>query len=137
MRKGGEIYALLREGITDEDLPLRREFFGEIDDKQWSLQGRTGKLIKTLDGWTRRAREKFSDVQRLMTSPVFEFGEHYELDDNIVLPFISFRANERTLEFRGGGYSEVSIRYIHPSHHGFWEDSPLGVRPQLGVRQHH
>jgi hypothetical protein len=136
MKKGGEIYTLLREGVTDDDLPLRREFFNEIDDRQWVLQGRTGKPIKTLDGWSRRSREKFSDVQRLMTSPVFDLGEHYELDDNIVLPFISFRMNEKALEFRGGGYSEVFIRHIHPSHHRFWEHSPLGVRPQLGVCQH-
>jgi hypothetical protein len=137
MKKGGQMYNLLREGITDDDLPLRREFFNEIDERQWVLQGRTGKHIKTLDGWSRRAREKFSDVQRLMTSPVFELGVHYELDDNVVLPFISFRTNERTLEFRAGGYSEVSIRHIHPSHHRFWEHSPLGVRHQLRVRQHH
>ena len=128
-KKGKEICRLLNEGVTDEDLPLQRKFDDMENDSQWLLLRRSGKQIITLDRWTPKSREKFSDAQRLMTSPVFEKGEHYELESSIILPFISFKHDEgKELEFRGGGYSEVLIKCIHQSHHSFWERSTPMVR---------
>lgn len=129
MRKEGEICRFMRGGVTDNDLPLRRTFDNGDHYVQWRLEGRDGKRIEALESWRTRHREKFSNAQRLMTSPVFEPGQHYELDNSIILPFIGFTHEEgKELEFRGGGYSEVLIKCIHPSHHAFWERSTSTVR---------
>ena len=129
MRKEGEICRFVRDGVTDDDLPLRRKFDNGDDYVQWRLEGKYGKRIEALESWKTRHREKFSNTQCLMTSPVFELRKHYELDNGIILPFIGFTHEEgKELEFRGGGYSEVLIKCIHPSHHTFWERSTSTVR---------
>jgi hypothetical protein len=129
MRKEGEICRFVRNGVTDNDLPFRRKPDNGSHYVQWRLEGRDGKRIEALENWKIRHREKFSSAQRLMTSPVFKPGQHYELDNSIILPFIGFTHEEgKELEFRGGGYSEVLIKCIHPSHHTFWERSASTVR---------
>jgi len=128
IKKEKEICRFLDEGVTDKDLPLQRQFDTVINSLQWMLQRRAGSTIRTLESWNARTREKFSKAQRLMTSPVFQYGEHYELDNSAVLPFVTPNIdNEKKQEFRAGGYSEVYIKCIHPSHHGFWKCSSSSV----------
>ena len=128
IKREKEICRFLDEGVTDKDLPLQRQFDTKTNSSLWMLRGRTGSTIRTLGNWDARTREKFSKAQRLMTSPVFQYGEHYELDNSAVLPFITPNiGNDKKQEFRAGGYSEVSIKCIHPSHHGFWKCSSPSV----------
>ncbi|OCK99742.1 kinase-like protein [Cenococcum geophilum 1.58] len=136
MRKEGEICRFVRDGVTDDDLPLQRKFDNGNDYTQWRLEGKNGKRIEALESWKTRHREKFSNTQCLMTSPVFEPGKHYELDNSIILPFIAFTHEEgKELEFRGGGYSEVLIKCIHPSHHTFWERSTSTENRLVAVKK--
>jgi hypothetical protein len=116
MKKGSGICQLLDEGISDQDLPLHRT------DAQgpFALQRGTGTHIETLRKWCDKDLEKFDRIQWWMVAPVFECGEHHKLEDNVVLPFISFEHNEKP---KVGGYSEVYPRRLHPAHHNFWNPS--------------
>lgn len=136
MKKESQICRFVCDGVTDEDLPLRRKSDDGNGHVDWPLEGRNGKRIEALENWKPRQREKFSSTQRLMTSPVFEYGKHYELDNSIILPFIDFKHEEgKQLEFRGGGYSEVLIKCIHPSHHAFWESSTSTENPLVAIKR--
>jgi len=112
-RRTADIIALLDQGITDQDLPLRRN----LDvGTEFFLEGSSGKEIPLLKDWEAKERVKFRTWQREMTAPIFKRGEHYNLDINSVnLPF-----TEAPNLHSSGGYSEILIREIHPSHHNFW-----------------
>src|SRR5204863_9098655 len=117
MKKVGEIYPLLNEGVSDKDLPLRRR---PNDQGLFTLQRETGGSIGTLDKWNQPDLEKFDRIQRWMTAPVFKDQKHYDLDDNTILPFIPFKSDPEIQEPKQGGYSEVYPVCVHPSHHQFW-----------------
>ena len=123
--KGADICRLLQEGITDQDLPLER-----ASDGSFALQRRTGGSIKTFEEWTDEDLEDFDRVQYWMTAPVFQDKEHYNLDENVILPFMKFKASE-TQQAKQGGYSEVFPVRIHPAHHEFWQASGSEVRKDL------
>jgi hypothetical protein len=120
VRRTGEIIPCLNHGISDEDLPLRRNL--DVGTK-FFLEGKTGKVIPGLGDWEKKERIKFRQWQREMTAPVFIRGEHYELDVNsVILPF-----TQAPNAYSSGGYSEILIREIHPSHHKFWTCNELEV----------
>jgi hypothetical protein len=119
LKKGHEISLLLRDGISDKDLPLRRR---KVKDG-YSLQRRPGEVIKTFESWSKRDIEEFDRIQWWMISPVFEDKGHYELENGTILPFIPFETNSETADKKEGGYSEVYAARIHPSHHNFWASS--------------
>ena len=129
MERVKDIRSLLSEGITDDHLPLRRR---KDKASEWILEarseeGRSGTQVRTLDEWTLKDRRRFSESQRLMTSPIFENGGHYTLDDDAVLPFDNPRFEQKKKNFRGGGYSEILIRRPYESHHSFWKTSGVDV----------
>jgi hypothetical protein len=119
IKRGADICALLNEGITDKDLPLVRK----PNDRNAPLYRRCGNHVQTMTTWRPKYRENFDRVQWWMTSPVFEEGEHYYLDEKAVLPFIHLDANEASLGTKQGGYSEVYPVRIHPAHHKFWKST--------------
>ncbi|KAI9857183.1 MAG: hypothetical protein M1813_008545 [Trichoglossum hirsutum] len=128
--KGSEICPLLNEAVSDKDLPL-------VDDTStpelYTLQRKTGIHIKTLEKWKERDLSNFYRIQWCMVAPVFEYHNHYELEDNTILPFISFEFNGKPWY---GGYSEVCPRRLHPAHHSFWEHSKLeNDEPLVAVKQ--
>jgi hypothetical protein len=123
MRKSPHIFGFLDEGVADLDLPLTRKL---DDEREFIMERSAGGIVQTLEKWRPRSREKFCITQRLMTAPVFETGEHYDLCDNTVLPFVTFPKDDSTADHRGG-YSEILFRRIHPSHHTFWESSETEV----------
>jgi len=123
MKKGPEICSLLRDGISDEDLPLTRcKTNGE-----YMLRRTSGIPIKTFERWNDKDIEKFDRIQWWMLAPVFEDKEHYELDKNIILPFIPFKTNPEMEKKKEGGYSEVWAARLHHAHHKFWEPSKSEV----------
>ena len=120
-RRTADIFALMDQGITDQDLPLRRN----LDvGTEFFLEGSSGKEIPLLKDWETKDRIIFRKWQREMTAPVFIRGEHYNLDSNSVnLPF-----TKAPVAYSSGGYSEILIREIHPSHHNFWTCPKQSVR---------
>jgi serine/threonine protein kinase len=125
MKRGSDIVAFMADGITDEHLPFRRIV---EDGRPFYMEGKEHENIRILQNWDGHTRKKFCKAQRLMTAPFFECGEHYEFDDNTVLPFIDIPSGEAEVtEHRGGGYSEIQIRRIHPAHHNFWDSTQPGV----------
>jgi hypothetical protein len=125
LKRSTEIQTFVDGGITDKQLPLKRDIH---DWRDYCLKGQGGETFTLLESWDDRQCEKFCKAQRLMTAPVFKLHHHYEFDDNTVLPFIDFPAAEdEAKDYRGGGYSEIHIRCIHPSQHEFWDSSQDGV----------
>lgn len=126
MGRPDQITAFMSEGITDDQLPFRRD----MDHwHEYRLKTCKEEVVKLLEEWEDDQREELYKAQKLMTAPVFELNGHYIFDESTVLPFIDFPHFEGDRkEYRGGGYSEIHIRCIHPSHHNFWDDSRSGVR---------
>jgi len=118
MKKGAEICALLRDGVSDDDLPFRRDKDGEGNSV---LQRCSGGSIEAFDSWSEEDIEAFDRMQWWVIAPVFKINEHHDLVNNTVLPFIPFETNGDAGQKREGGYSEVYAVQIHPSHHNFWE----------------
>ena len=118
MKMGPEICFLLRDGVSDEDLPLRWKL---NDNREFILERKSGMPIKTFEQWTDDNIEDFERIQWWMLAPVFDETEHYELDDNIILPFIPFKTNVETERKKEGAYSEVYAVRCHPAHHSFQE----------------
>lgn len=116
IKHGADICALLKEGITDDDLPLVRK-----TNDRTALYLRGGNRVKTMVSWKWKHLEKFDRVQWWMTAPVFKYGHHYPLDEKTVLPFIQLNPNDAGLDKKQGGYSEVYPVRIHPAHHQFWK----------------
>lgn len=124
MKKGPEICSLLRDDVSDRDLPLRRR---RNDKGDFLLERKSGVPIETFERWDDKDREDFDRTQWWMLAPVFRDKEHYELDDNVILPFIPFKTNADTAQ-KEGGYSKVYAVRLHPAHHRFWESSESEVR---------
>jgi hypothetical protein len=125
LQKEETIVDFIAEGITDEHLPFKR-----IMDhwREYYLKSQNGEPIKTLDDWEDDEREDFYNSQQVMTAPVFKLLGHYNFEESTVLPFIDYPAVKgESKDYRGGGYSEMHIRCIHPSHHDFWDCTQAGV----------
>lgn len=120
MKKGPDIRSILREGLSDGDLPLKRK-----EGSAFVLERKNGEPVDAFKKWEDRYLEKFDRIQWWMTAPVFEQREKlYELDENTVLPFI----DDGHWEQKQGGYSDVFRVCIHPAHHRFWELSESEVQ---------
>ena len=131
VKKGSDICSLLKEGVTDQDLPLTRKEDNHqgsfaLSRNSISLARDPGlkESISTFEGWSDKEREKFDRVQWWMTAPFFvpalEDEGHHELDDKTILPFVPFEGSEEMKKPIQGGYSEVYRVRLHPAHHSFW-----------------
>jgi serine/threonine protein kinase len=98
--KEQDITGLIEEGIKDDDLPI---------------SGLRCKDIQVFSQWKPKAVKDFKQDQWSVISPVFDkIGEHYELDDHTILPFIENK--EHPEQLIAGGYSDVRSVRIHPAH---------------------
>ncbi|EKG19679.1 hypothetical protein MPH_03060 [Macrophomina phaseolina MS6] len=114
--KGGDIVAFLNEGICDGHMPFQRS-----EGFMFDLRGRDGKEIKSIRRWGHVEREAFDRQQWWMLAPFFSLGQHHDLRDNEVLPFVpSLQQQEEDRHQSTGAYSEVSTVRIHDKHHDFW-----------------
>ncbi|KIN06737.1 hypothetical protein OIDMADRAFT_113810, partial [Oidiodendron maius Zn] len=129
IKRGADICALLDEGITDETLPLVRK-----QDDRSALYRKDGTPIKAMKTWQWKHLEKFDRVQWWIISHVFNYGEHYRLDEKTILPFIPLGANEGTLVKKQGGYSELYPVRIHSAHHKFWPNIRQDNKPLVAVK---
>ncbi|OJJ37063.1 hypothetical protein ASPWEDRAFT_170557 [Aspergillus wentii DTO 134E9] len=111
IKKQADIQPFLDEGILDASLPLQRV----NGTKHFSLQTKHGRRVKSVVGWNSGCREKFDRIQWWFLAPIFEDLEHYELDENVVLPTVPFEDKNSSLD--SGGYSEVYPVRIHHTHH--------------------
>jgi len=113
--KGRLISSFLNEGITDADLPINIPN-GASQQKEWIAS------IKTFGGWPSRELDDFRRVQWYFLAPIFTSArtQHYELDDNCVMPFIKDTEHEA----RSGGFSDVWEVVIHPAHQKLFD--PVG-----------
>lgn len=126
INKVAEIKAFMAEGITDKALPLKRDS-DEARERSYLLTRQGGENIFLLDYWDDNLCEEFYKAQRMMTAPVFKLGHHYDFNDSTILPLFTLPSTDG---YRGGGYSEIQIRYIHPSHHEFGDNS----QPDVSVK---
>jgi hypothetical protein len=120
IKKVAAIMPLLKEGFTDHDLPA------VLETRPFRLQSRIGGHVKTFEDWSDETLEDFDLKQWWMLAPFFATDNHYDLNDNTVLPFVPFEKTDRT-HSKQGGYSEVFPFKIHPAHHDFWESSETTV----------
>jgi hypothetical protein len=128
IKRGADICALLKEGITDKILPLIRK----PNDKKAILYYRqSGDVVRVMENWRPKYRENFDRVQWWMTAPVFKEGKHCSLDEKTVLPFMPLDPYDATLGKKQGGYSEVYPVRIHPAHHNFWKSSGEVQKPYI------
>jgi hypothetical protein len=110
------IIDFLDENIDDTDLPFVRseETSTSVKFKLCSKKS-PRQPIKCMLLWNQRLVNDFGRDQWCMLAPIFEYTdeiEHYELDDNCVLPWIE-RSGRAINE---GGYSTVWKVVIHPAH---------------------
>jgi serine/threonine protein kinase len=105
--KGSLVSSFLTEGITDANLPINIPK-GSSQQKAWITP------IKTFGSWSSRELDDFRRVQWYFLSPIFTNArtQHYELDDNCVMPFI----RDKEHEAKSGGFSDVWEVVIHPAH---------------------
>ncbi|KAF4626596.1 hypothetical protein G7Y89_g11562 [Cudoniella acicularis] len=80
IKKGAEICSLLREGVTDEDLPLVRK---SNKTCRFALYRKNGQPIKTVENWKDKYLENFHRVQWWMIAPVFVPGEHHKFEEGV------------------------------------------------------
>ncbi|KAH9909793.1 hypothetical protein F4778DRAFT_14952 [Xylariomycetidae sp. FL2044] len=115
----------LEENISDLDLPLALEDFG--DKQKLCRRAASGcasdkaspEPLRCCEDWSSATAVHFFDYQWTMLAPFFDQGEyndvkHYVLDAHHVLPFVH---RENAAEF--GGFSRVLMVRIHPEHHNF------------------
>jgi hypothetical protein len=117
MKKGAEICSLLKDGLSDDDLPLKRKANGK---GEYKLFRKPEVPIETFEHWSDRDVEDFDRYQYWMIAPVFEDRGHYELEDSHILPFMPYETTPETEKKHGGSYSVVYVARIHPAHHKFW-----------------
>jgi hypothetical protein len=116
--KGSLVSSFLNEGITDANLPINIPK-GSSQQKAWITP------IKTFGSWSSRELDDFRRVQWYFLSPIFTNArtQHYELDDNCVMPFI--RDTEH--EAKSGGFSDVWEVVIHPAHQKLFDSVSQSV----------
>jgi serine/threonine protein kinase len=105
--KGSLVSSFLNEGITDANLPINIPK-GSSQQKEWITP------IKSFGSWSSRELDDFRRVQWYFLSPIFTNArtQHYELDDNCVMPFIKDTEHEA----QSGGFGDVWEVVIHPAH---------------------
>jgi serine/threonine protein kinase len=123
--KGSLITAFLDEHITDSDLPLEAPLALVGQENQ-------GMLSKVFANRRSRDINDFCRVQWYFLAPIFDrLHKHYELDDNVVLPFIK---NEES-SAQQGGYSEVWEVKIHPAHQQLRSSLVVGKEPSFAIKR--
>jgi hypothetical protein len=119
IRKGHDICFFMEGEVHDDEMPFRTI---STNQRPYAIQGKSGKRIEIPETWSDEELEEFGRMQWWINVHVFESLEHYELEDNIILPFIPLDSStqKQQLPLGGlGGYSEVFVVRIHSGHHDF------------------
>lgn len=144
------ILELVKEGVTDADLPFERVHLTESESSRRDAR-RSYKLcvkgghakctssnhrcvVRALQDWPQPEIDNFSRDQWMVLSPVFDkvAGQirHYDFDDRILLPF---KEDYRGTQLLQGGYSEVWPVRICAGHQMIYQ-SP---NPQVSSKPTH
>jgi hypothetical protein len=113
---------LLKEGLTDEDLPLSRKP-GENDNILVSCSGK--KTFRSFEAWRKDAQvTNFLEKQWYVLAPVLDTtGNYFILDQKCALPF------PKVEEVGGGHFSTVYKSALHPAHQQGFQVSIPSNRP--------
>lgn len=118
------IFALLKENVSDTDLPLSLVEHSGI--KRLSRRGSTDRnasnKIQAFARWSTLQLQNFQEKQWKFLAPVFSqdpsFGvQNYALRDQDILPLVVDMQNHGADKI--GGYGKVSMVNIHEDHHKF------------------
>jgi hypothetical protein len=113
---------LLKEGLTDEDLPLSRKP-GENDNILVSCNGK--KTFRSFEAWRKDAQvTNFLEKQWYVLAPVLDTTcNYFILDQKCALPF------PKVEEVGGGHFSTVYKSALHPAHQQGFQVSIPSNRP--------
>jgi hypothetical protein len=112
--KEAAIFDFVHERINDSHLPIKRPSRGFGEDEHLTN-------LKFMESWPRRKIEEFCRDQWMVLAPIFHTAHiHYELDDNVTLPFVEDHENA-PLVVRTGGYSDVWPVRIYSSHQNIYK----------------
>ncbi|KAL4865573.1 hypothetical protein BDV12DRAFT_188059 [Aspergillus spectabilis] len=115
VKKEQYMIQFLREEIHDDSLPFIRA--PNPQGSGFTLLTKQGQPIQTVKDWDSQSINTFEFKQYRVLSPVFLRGEHYDLDELHILPFIKKDTGPDYKPVAAGGYGEVSQECIHPDHH--------------------
>lgn len=127
VEKVTDIENFIREGVTDDVLPLRKVSQpGAVVFQLGRLVPPHGELrpLQCVEGWNSSVMWMFEDWQWATLAPVFQGGErknvyHVDLESRAPLPFLSDSRHGLGSETIRGGYSTVFKVKLHPDHHTF------------------
>ncbi|KAF5876966.1 putative protein kinase domain-containing protein [Botrytis fragariae] len=141
MERGADVRHLVRQKISDKDLPLkyiRGALSPETETREkGGLFLKTGVRVMDIGHWRDKELEEFFNTQWWMIAPVFKDKAELELTAREVLPFLPFDGDDTDkMETKQGAYSEVFPVNIHSSHHEFWNsDHEKTERPLIAVKR--
>jgi hypothetical protein len=118
LKRSRFIIEFLDEAIDDTDLPFVR-YDNTSKSGHFKLCSRKtpDQPIKCMMMWDQARVNDFGRDQWCFLAPIFEYHDHinhYELDDNCVLPWVE--DEERSHRAVEGGYGSVWKIAIHPAH---------------------
>jgi hypothetical protein len=125
------IWAFLREGICDADLPLTMSRkHGHFTGPESQRDRKSLIPLSCLKSWSDISR--FVDQQWTVLVPVFKKSSaerisHHKGSNNQSLPFIDWKYSGR-----GGRFGDIYRARIHPAHHEFGDDAVSCARTSLG-----
>jgi serine/threonine protein kinase len=122
------ILSFLDENVSDLDLPLVpvKEFGSLVEMQRRGSQpnGTPHDYLNCFgdEEWSPSSLEQFDRYQWFMLAPFFSHGRngqvnHYPLDDQHILPFVTWSQAENDDAESQGGYGRVIMVRLHPAHH--------------------
>jgi hypothetical protein len=130
LRKGHTICDFVQEGIGDSHLPFERDDkTTKTGDFKLCRQHRPKEPIQCMLDWDRDDIIHFERDQWCTRAPIFSYTEgveHYEFEQNLVLPFII--DHEHSDHVKNAGFSRVWKVVIHHAHQKLFENAFAKVR---------
>lgn len=118
LKRGNLITDFLDEEIDDTDLPfVRSDNTARSGHFKLCSKKTPDQPIKCMTSWDQARVNDFGRDQWCMLAPIFEYTdeiEHYDLEDNCVLPWVE--DEERSDQAIEGGFGSVWKIAIHPAH---------------------
>ncbi|PQE05915.1 kinase domain-containing protein [Rutstroemia sp. NJR-2017a BVV2] len=115
IKQSGSICQALDEQIFDADLPLTYCMPGK--KRTASFATNNGRFVTCFNSWLEESKQEFAEKQWSTLAKIFHLGQHYELDENDLLPFLRLEKGEYVP--KRGAFGKVYPARIHPSHHEF------------------
>ncbi|RSL41640.1 hypothetical protein CEP54_015754 [Fusarium duplospermum] len=132
MEEAAAIAQLIKEGITDEDLPLCRNDDDE-NDSEYNVLASVGsnKRFPSTMSWGQGVQvENFLKKQWVVQSPIFDKpGSHLVLDPECALPL-----TECETEHAKGDMSVVHKAKLHPAHQHIF---PADAEAYVAIKEFH